>query len=195
MTWPTMSDTFQAGHSVGACQSSPPTVSSSAMRSSYAPVATSAASVVWVMGVIWSIAVVMVVLFDEQFRRMHDELTNGGRVVADNPGCVRPAGAPCRSSGCGRPGCSARCRQAVQRLHCSFPPATGGARLIGAARFEGLLERADVEIARTRGRHLSLSIVMHRDLTKKACLHEGEAIGSKRSIAAPLHVVVLTSLV
>jgi hypothetical protein len=36
---------------------------------------------------------------------------------------------------------------------------------------------------------------MHRDLTKKACLHEGEAIGSKRSIAAPLDVVVLTSLV
>jgi hypothetical protein len=93
------------------------------------------------------------------------------------------------------PGCSARCRQAVQRLHCSFPPATGGARLIGAARFEGLLERADVEIARTRGRQLSLSIMMHRDLTKKACLHEGEAIGSKRSIAAPLDVVVLTSLV
>ena len=26
---------------------------------------------------------------------------------------------------------------------------------------------------------------MHRDLTKKACLHEGEAIASKRSIAAP----------
>src|SRR5215213_8364753 len=86
MTWPTMSDTFQAGHSVGACQSSPRRVSSSVMRSSYAPVATSAASVVWVMGVIWSIAVVMVVLFDEQFRRMRDELTNGARVVADNPG-------------------------------------------------------------------------------------------------------------
>src|SRR5215204_6559963 len=94
MTWPTMSDTFQAGHSVGACQSSPRRVSSSAMRSSYAPVATSAASVVWVMGVIWSIAVVMVVLFDEQFRRMRDELTNGGRVVADNPGATCGSSVP-----------------------------------------------------------------------------------------------------
>jgi hypothetical protein len=44
----------------------------------------------------------MVVLFDEQFRRMRDELTNGGRVVADNPGCdlrelrADPAGADAR---------------------------------------------------------------------------------------------------
>jgi len=55
----------------------------------------------------------------------------------------------------------------------------------GTARFEGCSSALTSRSHERAADNTSLSIVMHRGLTKNACLHKGEAIGSKRSIAAP----------